>query len=73
MNNLKYEDNLININDESFSGFVEYLKLNEELFNKNEDNPDQGKLIVEQLKTEEEIDEFLVFWRDNFLSINLIY
>ncbi|CAD8185089.1 unnamed protein product [Paramecium pentaurelia] len=68
LNNLKYEDNLININDESFSGFVVYLKLNEELFNKNEDNPDQGKLIVEQLKTEEEIDEFLVFWRDNFLN-----
>ncbi|CAK73059.1 unnamed protein product (macronuclear) [Paramecium tetraurelia] len=68
LNNLKYEENLININDEQFLAFISYLKQNEELFNQNDDNSDQGKLIVEQLKTEEEIDEFLVFWRDNFLN-----
>ncbi|CAD8151623.1 unnamed protein product [Paramecium octaurelia] len=68
LNNLKQEENLININDEQFSAFISYLKQNEELFNQNDDNSDQGKLVVEQLKTEEEIDEFLVFWRDNFLN-----
>ncbi|CAD8087364.1 unnamed protein product [Paramecium sonneborni] len=68
LNNLKYEENLISINDIQFLNLIEYLKQNEELFNKNEDNLDQGKQVVEKLKTEEEIDEFLVFWRDNFLN-----
>ncbi|CAD8067215.1 unnamed protein product [Paramecium primaurelia] len=68
INQLKYEDNQININDEQFSAFIEYLIENEELFNKCEDTTDHGKLIVEQLKTEEQIEEFLVFWRDNFIN-----
>ncbi|CAD8081022.1 unnamed protein product [Paramecium sonneborni] len=68
LNNLKYEENLISINDEQFQIFIEYLNQNEELFNKSEDNSDYGKQVVDQLKTEEEIEEFLVYWRDNFLN-----